>query len=152
MRFKRSLLAAAAFAMALCCSVPAYAEEAAQGPALEIEGGYVAPASSDVKTAPQMVSLGDIKAEYLGEFRSTAYCASETGSDMTASGLHARSGHTISADWSVLPKGTKVYIDGVIYTVEDNGVWGNSVDIFFDSYQECVNYGLKKVSVYKVLE
>ena len=71
---------------------------------------------------------------------------------MTASGLHAKSGHTLSADWSILPKGTRVYIDGVIYTVEDNGVWGNSVDIFFDSYQECVNYGLRHVSVYKVVE
>ena len=152
MNFKHSVLAAAAVAMAICCSVPTYAEEAAQGPALEIAGGYVAPKAEAEQSVPQKVSLGDIKAEYLGEFRSTAYCASETGSDMTASGVHAKSGHTLSADWSVLPKGTRVYIDGVIYTVEDNGVWGNSVDIFFDSYQECVNYGLRRVSVYKVVE
>ena len=151
MKVKRSVLAAAALALAMCCSVPAFAEEAAQGPALEISGGYV-PAKTAEKNVPQKVSLGDINAEYLGEFRATAYCASETGSDMTASGLHATSGHTISADWSVLPKGTRVYIDGTIYTVEDNGVWGNSVDIFFDSYQECVNYGLRHVSVYRVVE
>ncbi|MCR5369769.1 MAG: 3D domain-containing protein [Clostridium sp.] len=152
MKFRRSVLAAAALALAVCFSFPAFAEEEAHGPALEIAGGYVPPKPAPEAAAPQQVSLGDINAEYLGEFRATAYCASETGSDMTASGLHARSGHTISADWSILPKGTKVYIDGVVYTVEDNGVWGNSVDIFFDTYQECINYGLKKVSVYRVVE
>lgn len=45
-------------------------------------------------------------------------------------------------------------IDGVVYTVEDmgHGVDGNWLDIYFDTHEEALNYGLKTVDVYRAAE
>lgn len=72
---------------------------------------------------------------YLGEFKVTFY-GPEVGTK-TASGTTCKEGRTVAADWSVIPKGTKIYIendplpggDGY-YIVEDCGVKGQMVDIF----------------------
>ena len=70
----------------------------------------------------------------------TAYCY--TGNP-TASGVMPTAGHTIAADLSIFPLGTKLSVNGVIYTVEDTGgaIHGNIFDIYFNSYEECINFG-----------
>lgn len=92
----------------------------------------------------------------LGSFKATAYCpcarcCGRAGA-RTCTGTVPRANHTISVDPRVVPMGSKLLIDGVVYTAEDqgSGVNGNKVDIFFNSHQEALRYGVKKVQVYLV--
>lgn len=92
--------------------------------------------------------------ESLGEFYITAYCGCSKcsgGHNKTASGTTPTQGRTIAADTSVLPFGTQVVIDGVVYTVEDrgSGVCGNHIDIFFATHEDALAFGSKTVTVYK---
>lgn len=93
--------------------------------------------------------------EYLGTYLTTGYCpcAACCGktNGVTASGVIARTNHTIAADTGVLPFGTQVVINGKVYTVEDRGgaIRGNRIDIFFGSHQEALNYGKQTVRVYR---
>lgn len=102
----------------------------------------------------------------LGEFRVTAYCAcvkccgiwsaehpSRKGTNYiqkTASGTIPKAGRTIAADTSVLPFGTVVIIDGHEYIVEDRGsaIRGNSIDIYFDSHTDALNWGVQTKIIY----
>ncbi|MDE6026155.1 MAG: 3D domain-containing protein [Lachnospiraceae bacterium] len=113
-------------------------------------------------TAPTVVTFADENGtyEYVGEFTLTAYCPcticcgqwSNMANPTTASGTTATAGRTIAADTSKFPFGTKLSINGQIYTVEDTGgaVVGNRIDIFFNSHQEALNFGLRTASVYIV--
>ena len=92
--------------------------------------------------------------ESLGKFYITAYCGCKKcsgGHNKTASGTTPTQGRTIAADTSVLPFGTQVVIDGVVYTVEDrgSGVCGNHIDIFFATHEDALAFGSKTVTVYK---
>lgn len=82
----------------------------------------------------------------------TAY----TGGGTTATGTSARYG-AIAVDPSVIPYGTRMYIvsdDGkYIYgyaTAEDCGgaVKGNIIDLYFDSYDACIQFGRRSCTVY----
>ena len=62
---------------------------------------------------------------------------------------------TVAVDKSVIPLGTRMYIvasDGsVIYgmaVAEDTGVKGNKVDLYYDTYQQCINFGRRTCTVY----
>lgn len=84
----------------------------------------------------------------------TAYTAGYGGADYTtATGTFVRVG-TVAVDKSVIPLGTKMYIvtnDGVVYgmaVAEDTGVRGNKVDLYFDTYQQCINFGRRSCTVY----
>lgn len=58
---------------------------------------------------------------------------------------------TIAVDPRVIPLGTKVYVDGYGYAIAaDTGssVKGNFIDVFFNTYKEACNWGLKYVDVY----
>ena len=70
----------------------------------------------------------------LGIFRITGYY----GNGKTNSGTWPKADHTIAADTSVLPMGTKVFVNNTVYTVEDIGgaVKGNLIDIYYNSYEE----------------
>lgn len=77
--------------------------------------------------------------EYLGNYLITGYCpcASCCGktNGITASGTQATEGRTIAASAN-FPFGTKLIIDGYVYTVEDRGgaVNGNHIDMFYNSH------------------
>lgn len=60
---------------------------------------------------------------------------------ITASGIRAVEGETIAAD--DLPLGTKVEINGEIYTVHDRFGAGhkNRIDIFKESQADCFKFG-----------
>lgn len=94
-------------------------------------------------------------ADYLGEFQVTGYCGcsvccGEKEEVLTKSETVPRAAHTIAADPSVIPLGTRIVIDGVTYTVEDTGkaVKGKVLDIYFDTHEEAVRYGRKDKYVY----
>lgn len=84
-------------------------------------------------------------------FQATAY--TWTGNP-TATGTVARVG-VIAVDPRVIPLGTKVYLqytDGTpigYATAEDTGgaIKGNIIDIYMDSYNECIQFGRRNVVV-----
>ena len=57
---------------------------------------------------------------------------------MTYSGAPTQATHTIAADLTVLPLGTKVFVGDTVYTVEDIGsaVKGKMIDIYFSTMDE----------------
>ena len=93
-------------------------------------------------------------ATYLGSFQTTAYCpcriCSEGWGRRTSTGHAAVSNHTVAVDPKVIPYGSRLLINGVVYTAEDRGgaVRGNHIDIFFDTHAETNVYGTRNAEVY----
>ena len=87
--------------------------------------------------------------------RGTAYTKNESGvGSRTASGTAVRRG-VVAVDRKVLPLGTKVYVvsnDGYcdygMAVAEDTGVRGNTIDLYMDSYNECIQFGVRECTVY----
>ncbi len=71
---------------------------------------------------------------------------------ITASGNYVKDHHTIATDPSVIPLGTKVYIEGIgIRTAEDTGgaILGNRIDVYMNDLSAAVQFGVKRgVKVY----
>lgn len=115
--------------------------------------GETAPVQEEA--APQ-AKAADAGLVYLGSFRTTGYCpcyqCSEGWGRKTSTGAIARSGHTIAVDPRVIPYGSKVMINGVIYTAEDRGggVKGKHIDIFFDTHAQTRQHGSRMQDVYLV--
>lgn len=90
--------------------------------------------------------------KYLGKFTLTAYCnCSKCGghsSGLTASGTTPVPGRTIAMEG--VPFGTKLLINGNVYTVEDRGTPYGHVDIFFNSHEEALQFGRGSADVYQV--
>lgn len=92
----------------------------------------------------------------IGTFTVYAYCPCETccgqwSGGPTASGVMPEEGRTVAADWDVLPAGTEIYIDGVGWrTVEDtgSGINGNKLDLYMDSHQDALEWGVQEVEVF----
>lgn len=73
-----------------------------------------------------------------------------TGGGTTAMGTPARVGE-IAVDPGVIPLGSTVYIEGVgLRTAEDTGgnIKGNTIDIYMNSQSECINWGVRYVTIY----
>lgn len=92
----------------------------------------------------------------LGYFTTTGYCNCELcsgGWGLTYSGTVPKANHTISADINVLPIGTKVMINGIVYTVEDigSGVSGKHIDIYYDNHADAEAHGTRSVEVFTVI-
>ena len=96
--------------------------------------------------ASQLVSLG--------VFKTTGYCPCRSCSAgwgrNTCTGAVASSQHTIAVDPRVIPYGTRVMINGVVYIAEDKGggVKGHHIDIFYDTHAESKNHGIQNVEVF----
>ena len=82
------------------------------------------------QSAPQ----GYTKGASLGTFQIVGY----SGGGLTYSGAPTQANHTIAADLTVLPLGTKVFVGDTVYTVEDIGsaVKGKMIDIYFSTMDE----------------
>ena len=96
---------------------------------------------------------------YLGDFTITYYCTenySHTcgGGGTTASGTQVTPYQTAAVDTSVIPFGTKLYIEGIGYRIaEDRGgaVKGNKIDLAVTTHEEALNLGVdRNVKVYIV--
>jgi 3D (Asp-Asp-Asp) domain-containing protein len=84
----------------------------------------------------------------------TAYCPCKKccgkSDGITATGVKAKEGRTIAADPKIFPYGTKILIDGNVYTVEDCGsaIKNNKVDIFFESHEKALDFGVQYLMAY----
>ena len=94
---------------------------------------------------------------FSGTWKITAYCSCSRccnkSDGITASGKPAKDGY-VACNW--LPFGTKLKIDGRIYTVQDRGaksLFGDKknhikhVDIWMKSHKEARNFGIKYLKV-----
>lgn len=97
--------------------------------------------------------------KYVGDFKIYFYCGCEqccgktTG--MTASGTTAQDGVTVAADTSILPFGTKLYINGLgERVVQDRGgaIQGNKIDVYVDSHDKIPSIGTFTTDVWVVTE
>nr|WP_231558721.1 peptidoglycan DD-metalloendopeptidase family protein [Brevibacillus thermoruber] len=101
------------------------------------------------------------KMEFVGEFEITAYTAGkestgkepgDPGYGITASGKPVRPNHTIAADWTVIPAGSIVKIEGLepYYVVEDVGsdIKGNRIDIYMPELGDALQFGRQKRRVW----
>lgn len=84
----------------------------------------------------------------------TAYTAGHGGADYTtATGTFVKVG-VVAVDRKVIPLGTRMYIvtnDGIVYglaTAEDTGVRGNVIDLYHDTYRQCIEFGRRSCTVY----
>ncbi len=68
----------------------------------------------------------------------------------TKSGTIPTADRTVSVDPNVIPLGTVLIIDGREYIAEDTGsaVKGNVIDIYFDSHERAVEYGVQMKTIY----
>lgn len=87
-------------------------------------------------------------------FKLTAYCpcsicCGSYSNGITATGTVATAGRTIAVDPNVIPYGSEVIINGKTYVAEDCGgaISRNRIDIFFDSHQEALNFGVQYADV-----
>lgn len=98
--------------------------------------------------------------DYAGKFTITHYCGCRSCNGKwygypSASGIAMKQGRTIAVDPTVIPLGTKVVIDGVVYVAEDTGtdIKGNRIDIFIADHDEALDLGIKyDIDVWKVAE
>lgn len=81
---------------------------------------------------------------------------SRVGTDyeqLTASGTVPTAGRTIAVDPEVIPLGSYVLVGNQVYIAEDVGgaVTGNHIDIFFNTHEEALEWGVQTLEV-KVFE
>lgn len=81
----------------------------------------------------------------IGECTVTHYCGCRECcgkcDGVTASGAPAVMGRTVAVDPAVVPLGSEVLINGVIYVAEDTGVRGKAVDIYIESHEQAEQMG-----------
>ncbi len=84
----------------------------------------------------------------------TAYTTGHGGvGTRTASGTAVHVG-SVAVDKSVIPLGTRMYIvagGNVVYglaVAEDTGVKGSKIDLYYDTYEECIQFGRRSCTVY----
>jgi len=56
----------------------------------------------------------------------------------------------VAVDPKVIPMGTRLYVEGygdAIAADQGNAIKGNRIDLFFDTHQQALNYGMKTVKV-----
>lgn len=98
------------------------------------------------------ITTNKIHSYNMGEYRITFYCGcykcnGKWTGQPTASGVYAEEGVTI-ATGKEFSFGTKIMIQGHVYTVQDRGVPNGYIDIYVNSHSECNRRGLYYTDVY----
>lgn len=77
-----------------------------------------------------------------------AYC----DGTITSTGTKPISGRTIAVDPTIIPYGTKIYIPEFdkVFIAEDcgGGIKGNKIDIYMDTKEECISWGIRNIEIY----
>lgn len=122
----------------------AYVREKTSGIPWAIVPGDVLATPSGAEKAPMVEPVPSGHWENAGRHRITHYdsgaCCNGRNAGRTASGAPMMVGRTV-ATGREYPFGTKLLINGVIYTVEDRGVPNGCVDILVGSHREALDRG-----------
>ena len=104
--------------------------------------------------------LSDQKIEHghwvpLGKYKTTGYCncrkcCGKWSGGPTASGRYPISNHTVAC--GSLPLGTKIMMNGQQYIVEDRGVTGRHIDVYYDSHKVAYAHGVKYIEIFRWVE
>lgn len=90
----------------------------------------------------------------LGKFKLTAYCDCERCcgkcDGITSTGTKATQGRTIAVDPNIIPYGSKVKINGKEYIAEDCGgaIKDNHIDVFFETHEDALEFGVQYANVF----
>ena len=106
------------------------------------------------KEDAEIVALREAaKGRSIGKFKAYAYSHDCDPSNITKAGTTPVVGR-IAADWSVLPRGTRVRIGNsdTIYVVEDTGgnIKGRTIDIYMNNDSEARAHGVRYPELYIV--
>ena len=111
--------------------------------------------SSDSSDSDSSDSGNSSGGTYLGNFKLTAYCSCSiccgvwaANPGLTASGAIAQEGVTVAM--AGVPFGTKLMINGHVYTVQDRGTAYGHVDIYFSSHAAALQFGMQYADVYQL--
>lgn len=111
----------------------------------------VAPELAPKASKPSRIKLGTFIITY---YDADIACTGKTDG-ITNTGIKAKVGKTISVDPSIIPLGSKVYIEGLGYFVaEDTGgaIKENKIDVFVKTHKEANRLGKHKAEVYLIVE
>lgn len=130
--------------------------------------GDVAEEKNSVAESEEYMVVSETNKESLGEFKLTAYCScekccgkwalnrpkDENGKDIVygSTGAILVAGTSIAVDPSVIPYGSQVEINGHTYIAQDTGgaIKGNRIDVYFDSHQDALNFGVQYAEVFLI--
>ena len=141
--------------------------EAAQQAATSTTTSTQQPSSSNLVTEPvsaktvayssSLLATDAIKnsSTALGNYKLTFYCPCELCNGVagakTASGTTPTEGRTIAVDSSVIPLGSRVYIEGYgVFIAEDTGgaIKDNKIDVFVSSHDRAYELGVQYANIY----
>lgn len=116
---------------------------------VQVSKNVTSRAGTTSRATPSITTSANINGQV---YKITAYCScakccgKTTG--ITAMGTKATAGRTVAAS-SQFAFGTKLNINGHIYTVEDRGgaIKGNKIDIFVNSHAEALAWGVRYLPV-----
>ena len=103
----------------------------------------------------------EYKLVYIGNYKLTHYCTEKrehicgTGTGLTATGTKVTAGRSIAVDPSVIPYGSKVYIEGYGWRVAEDcggGVDGKHIDIAVESHSQALSMGTKTGGVWLLVK
>ena len=103
-----------------------------------------------------MLKSEEYELVYLGDFKITYYCDQRYdhicgGSGKTKSGKPTEVGVTAAADWSILPKGSIVYIEEIGFReIQDvgGGVKNNHIDVLVHDHSQALKLGVDTEGVW----
>ena len=129
---------------------PSFQKGTETGNAEPVKDGAAANAAA-TDTVSTETAAADSKTEVsLGIFCTSGY--SNPHGERSADGSAPQVGHTVSTDWSVIPAGSKIRLANseLLYTVEDRGVHGNWVDVYYSTEAEAETHGLQYLEVFLI--
>jgi len=91
---------------------------------------------------------------YTAGYESTGKSPAHPAYRVTKSGTYVEEGRTVAVDPSIIPFGTKLYIEGIGYrTAEDTGsaITGSRLDVYFEDLEEARQFGLQRGVIVYVL-
>lgn len=105
--------------------------------------------SGSVEASGSTITIGGTTYSVVSSFTSRCTAYTHTG-NQTYTGTWPKVG-TLAVDPSVIPLGSLIYVDGYgLGRAEDTGygINGTNIDLFMETYNQCINWGMQQRKVY----